>query len=490
MVGIGVLASACGGGRAWRPSEWLRGGGGRIEALLVGDVTAGGAVLWGSAARAGRVIVELRAAGAGEAALAAAEASAERGSTFELPLERLEPGARYEYRVRREGAGEGDAVTGSFATAPRADDPAPVRFAFGGDVGGQDACRDAETGYAIFDEIARREPDFFVGLGDMIYADSVCSARGVYGNAQVAREVRHAADLEAFRAHWRYNRADAAFQRLMARTSYVAVWDDHETVNDVGPLDDTREGGPYTAGVHLLPIGLRAFLEQNPLRESDEAPGRLYRALRWGRHLEVFVLDTREYRDSDRAPDSDAAPKTMLGREQRAWLEQRLAASDATWKVVVSSVPISLPTGSARKGARDGWASLGTETGYERELGAIFETLAAARARNLLFITTDIHFGAAFRYTPVARDPDFRVYELASGPLHAGLWRTEVFDPTFRAERLALHAAPKPAEVATLEEARRWFNFGALAIDGAGRLRAELVNGYGEVVYALELAPE
>ena len=42
----------------------------------------------------------------------------------------------------------------------------------------------------------------------------------------------------------------------------------------------------------------------------------------------------------DVATDSDAAPKTMLGREQLTWLKDTLAASDATWNVIVSSVPI------------------------------------------------------------------------------------------------------------------------------------------------------
>jgi alkaline phosphatase D len=275
----------------------------------------------------------------------------------------------------------------------------------------------------------------------------------------------------------------------MAETSYVAVWDDHETVNDVGPLDDTREQPPYAPGVHLLPVGLRAFLEHNPVREDGDAPGRLYRALRWGRHLELFVLDTRQYRDSDRAPDAAALPKTMLGREQRVWLERRLLASEATWKVVVSSVPISLPTGSARQQARDGWASHGTATGYERELAGIFETLAAAGARNLLFVTTDVHFAAGFRYRPVPAHGDFLVHEIVTGPLSAILGRTEAVDPTFAPERLFLHAAPRPLDVTTLDEARRWFNFGLVEIDADGRLSTEVVDGYGATVQRLELAP-
>ena len=64
----------------------------------------------------------------------------------------------------------------------------------------------------------------------------------------------------------------------------------------------------------------------------------LYRSLRWGRHLELFVLDTRSYRDPNSALDSQQQPKTMLGSEQLAWLKDGLASSSATWKVIVSSV--------------------------------------------------------------------------------------------------------------------------------------------------------
>jgi len=388
-----------------------------VPLVLVGDVTHETAILWARGSAAGRLRALATNPTGGEI-LAFVSLDPERDFTAKLVLGGLAADSRYAWRIWLEGA-EHLAATGTFRTAPAPDDASPVAFAFGGDVGGQDACRDAQSGYAIFDEIARRAPDFFVGLGDMIYADSVCSPVGRFGNAQVPRAVAHATDLAGYRAHWRYNREDTAFRRLASVASYVAVWDDHETVNDVGPLDDTRTQAPYASGAPLLPIALRAFFEYNPVPESPHMPGRLYRSLRWGRHLELFVLDTRQYRDSDRAPDSPETPKTMLGREQRTWLEQRVGRSDATWKVIVSSVPIAIPTGTARPGKRDGWASGGTDTGYEEELRAIFRALAANGAENCVWITTDVHFASAYRYAPLPERPDFRPLEVVTGPLHA-----------------------------------------------------------------------
>ena len=85
---------------------------------------------------------------------------------------------------------------GSFRTAPAADDPAAVRLAFGGDVAGQNVCRDAQEGFPIMDTIRAWQPDVFVGLGDMIYADNACEGTGRYGNAQLGG-VGIAVDLRA-----------------------------------------------------------------------------------------------------------------------------------------------------------------------------------------------------------------------------------------------------------------------------------------------------
>ena len=56
----------------------------------------------------------------------------------------------------------------------------------GGDLAGQNVCRDAAEGFPILDTIRSRRPNVFVGLGDMVYADNGCEPTGRYGNAQLA----------------------------------------------------------------------------------------------------------------------------------------------------------------------------------------------------------------------------------------------------------------------------------------------------------------
>src|SRR4029453_9280114 len=293
--------------------------------VVVGDVTTDSAVLWARADREGTLTVHL--SGGRHDRTAPLRFRAADDYTGQVVLKGLKPDTTYRYKL--------GSTRGSFETAPNAGDAERIRLAFGGDVAGQNVCRDANEGFPIMDTIRRSRPDLFVGLGDMIYADNACDPVGRYGNAQVPGGFGPATDLPGFWAHWRYNRADAASQRLLESTGYVGVWDDHEVVNDFGPLSDTRTTPPYTPGGPLLPLGLDAFLDYTPIAVAPNTPKRLYRSLRWGKHMELFVLDTRQYRDANIAPDSPDRPKTMLGREQLTWLKESLAASDATWKVVV-----------------------------------------------------------------------------------------------------------------------------------------------------------
>jgi alkaline phosphatase D len=446
--------------------------------VVVGDVTARSAVVWARADREGTLKVHLSGGkhdGVGRINVRAAD-----DYTGQVVLTGLRPDTDYRYRV--------GTARGSFETAPAADDREDVRLAFGGDVAGQNVCRDMREGFPIMETIRSLRPDVFVGLGDMIYADNACDPVGRYGNAQLPGP-GPAADLATFWEHWRYNRADAASQRLLASTRYVGVWDDHEVVNDFGPLSDTRSTPPYTPGVHLLPIGLEAFLDYTPIAVAANTPKRLYRSLRWGKHLELFVLDTRQYRDANSASDSADRPKTMLGREQLTWLKESLAGSDATWKVVVSSVPMSIPTGFPPTGGRDGWANFDQTTGFEQELLDIIRFMESEGIVNTVWITTDVHFAEAFRYRPFAANPDFAVYELATGPLNAGIFPIRDFDTTLNPEVLTFFGPPTPEAVTTWDEAKQWFNFGTLEVDRNGRLTAAIVNTAGQTRFSLTLVP-
>ena len=361
--------------------------------VTVAEVSATRAVLWLRAP--GGAPVHVRVAPSDEPTRAlTAQPRADWDQIFRLPLDNLRPATRYAYEVES-GV---ERVAGRFTSAPARGTTTSVRLLWSGDLGGRGHCRDAEDGYPIFRAMAQRRADFFLFVGDTIYADQVCGGAPHVGGSDFI-----AASLEAYRAKHRYNRADPAVQDFFRVTSVYATWDDHEVSNNFsGPTEP------------LMPVGRRAFRDYWAVEGPAEEPDRLYRSVRWGRDLEVFILDTRQYRS--RNGEVDGPHKTMLGLAQRRWLLERVAASDATWKIIVSSVPLGIFTGRS-----DSWTSANMfgyprpGSGFAFERDVILGTLRARGVRNVLFLGADVHYAQFLRHDLGG----YAVHELLAGPLAA-----------------------------------------------------------------------
>ena len=375
----------------------------------------------------------------------------ERDQTGRVVLDGLTPGTRYVYEVTQDEA----RAHGAFVTAPRPDADAPVRLVWSGDLGANGYCRDVEDGYQIFRTMARRRPDLFLFVGDTVYADQPCGVRPhVPGTDYVAKT------LAEFHGKHRYNRADPALQEFFRTTSVFAIWDDHEVRNNfAGPTEP------------LMPVGLQAMLDYWPIQGPPEEPRRLYRSLRWGRHLEAFILDTRQYRSANAEPDSPA--KTMLGLAQREWLLRGLAASDATWKLVVTSVPLGMFTGGRDS---DSWSSANvfgfartSPTGFVHERDLILRAIREQGLRNVVFVSGDVHHAELIRHEP---SPGFVVHEILAGPLAARQGYPRFLDRSLNSRTLAsLGFTP---------------NFGELVMDGS-TLHARIFDGSDSVRASLRL---
>ncbi len=244
--------------------------------------------------------------------------------------------------------------------------------------------------------------------------------------------------LEEYRAKHRYQRGSSALQRFLASAPVYAVWDDHEVRNNfAGPFDSH------------MPIGRQALFDYWPIETSADDPHRLYRRLRAGADLEIFILDTRQYRSRNSSPDGPM--KTMLGEAQLKWLLEGLEQSSATWKVIASSVPLSVPKGGPPdEPGNDGWAGGPDGTGFETELKTIAERIVSRRIRNVVWLTADVHFVQANAYD-ADRDgaPDF--YEFVAGPLSAASGR--IVD------------VRSPFAVQTLLTEGDYLNFGKVRVD-------------------------
>jgi len=458
--------------------------------VTIGDVQAHSTVIWSRTNESTNMHVLLQAQSK-KSVYGTTSVNANSDFTGKVLLEGLKADTKYEYHVwfGKNSEPNDNAVSGSFRTAPLSNDNKEVHFAWGGDVAGQNVCRDSNEGFPIFKALNDEKLDFFIGLGDMIYADGTCSVTGRYGNKQLVGDFDKAATMKDYWAHWKYNREEKGLQKLLGSVPYFAIWDDHEVVNDFGPLHDTRELPPYTVGEHLLPKGLNANLHYNPIAEQSNTPKRLYRTIRWGKNVEMFVLDTRQYRDANLSDDQMDRAKTMLGREQLIWLKESLLASDATWKIIISSVPLSIPTGYPPERGRDGWANFDQTTGFEHEIINILAFMKSKEIYNVAFITTDVHFAEVFRYAPFANSTSFTVHEFVTGPLNAGLFPNRNFDETLNPKSLFFYGPESSAAVKTYEQAKSWFNYGDMVIDESGVLHASVKDVAGNVVYQVSLPP-
>jgi alkaline phosphatase D len=375
--------------------------------VAVGDVTSTTAVLWVRGLADGVVTADYGPVDGGPTATASIRVTRAADLTGKTRLSPLRPATRYAYRARSAGV----EVAGEFVTAPADDDARPVRLQWSGDLGGGGFCRPRAGAYRIFEAMARQRPDFFLIVGDTIYADHLCRGPEVEPGADFV-----ATTLAGFRAKYRYHREDSAFKSLLTRTSVSAIWDDHEVRNDFS--------GPYEP---LMPVGRQAFFDYWPILAPTSEPTRLYRKLRWGGLLEVFILDTRQYRSAN--SELDGPGKTMLGSEQRQWLIDGVSTSTAVWKVIVTSVSLSVSTGKTH---RDSWSNASVwgvpeenSTGFAVERDTILKAFRQRGVRNLVFLTADVHHAELIRHHPA---PEFSVHEFIAGPLAASQGRPRPLD--------------------------------------------------------------
>ena len=76
--------------------------------------------------------------------------------------------------------------------------------------------------------------------------------------------------------------------------------------------------------------GLAVFREQVPMGD------RTWRTFRWGRDLQIWLVEGRDYRSANTM--EDGPDKTIWGAEQMAWFKRTVRESDATFRVLATSI--------------------------------------------------------------------------------------------------------------------------------------------------------
>jgi alkaline phosphatase D len=332
----------------------------------------------------------------------------DRDSTARVRLQDgfLAPGTEYHYRFATAAA---DSPVGRFRTARPADSREPVRVAFF-------SCQEFIAGfYTAHADLAQQDVDLVVCLGDYIYEQAFADQTS--RNAAV-REDHAAADgeaqtLEEYRRKYALYHSDERLLEVRRQFPLLAIWDDHEVEDNYGA--DTPGGA---ANHRRIPFGerrgngYRAWYEHMP----RVGTGDIYGAVPLGA-AELFLLDTRRYRDDQPCNPSDSfisnpclptetnAPgRTLLGATQKAWLKDALATSRARWKLIGNQVMItSLDAPPLNPINTDSW------DGYGAERAELIDFIVTRGVDDVAFITGDIHTYFAGnvtrsgRHTPLER---------------------------------------------------------------------------------------
>jgi alkaline phosphatase D len=364
----------------------------------------------GAAAGApGETRVRYRVAGGGEWSETPWRAvDPQRDFVAHLPLTGLKPATRYEIEVAARpapGAAPTSVVAGGFTTAPDSAAPRPVSFCVMTCQQYED--QDRPGGFAIYPSMLALRPDFCVNTGDAVY----------YDHGPV-----HAVNAGLARYHWARMFSLPTLRDFHRQVGSYFMKDDHDV------LTNDSEPGWKSADLSFEE-GLRIFHEQTALTDAR------YRTVRWGRHLQVWMVEGRDFRTT--RVKGDTTPPTIWGAPQMAWLERTLAESDATFRVLITSTPI---VGPDRPQKDDNYSN----PGFAEEGARVRQMLG--RFANLTVITGDRHW----QY--VSRDPATGLEEWSVGAAsdaHAGGWSEDKPRPMHRFLRIKhggfLSGAVQPA---------------------------------------------
>lgn len=324
------------------------------------------------------------------------KASAEKDYTVSYIFQDLSEDTKYKVDIEArssEGA-TSQFARGRFRTAPDASDVKSVNLV-------TSTCQyfwsfdDDKRGFKTYDAMRKLNPDFYIHTGDYIYYDKP----GPLANtAEKARHKWHAMDS------WR------SIREFYEAVPIYLIKDDHDLLRD-----DVYEGMP-PYGQLTFEEGLKIWYENVPLH------GKPYRTIRWGKDIQIWMVEGREFRSPNTMPDGD--DKSIWGTEQKKWFIGSVEASDATFKVLFTATPVVGPDRERKK---------------DNHANQVFQTEGAwlrkylSGQKGMFVVNGDRHW----QY--VSRDPATGLMEFGSGPVsdyHAQGWDRDDVRPEHRFLRL------------------------------------------------------
>lgn len=335
-----------------------------------------------------------------------AQTTADTDFTVKVDAAGLSPDTSYAYRFRVTSGPAAGKVSpiGRTRTAPAADaDTAKVRF-------GVVSCANWEAGYFGAYRYLRKQRDLtaIVHLGDYFYEYEHGGYTGKTGAVRAHEPRNETITLRDYRIRHAQYKTDPDLSELHRALPWICTWDDHESADNSwsgGAENHSANEGSWAA---RKAASERAYYEWMPVRPTADAGGRhLYRRLRFGRLLELSMLDLRTYRDEQASATSrrvDDPARSITGAAQMQWLTDGLVSSSTRWRIVGNPVMISPvlipPLDAQTTSALTKTIGLPSEgvpynadqwDGYTADRRKLLDTIRSNRVDNVVFITGDIH---------------------------------------------------------------------------------------------------
>lgn len=292
----------------------------------------------------------------------------------------LQPSTYYYYMFQALGR---NSIIGRTKTTPdNLADNDSVRFAVA-------SCASWEHGYFnAYQRITERNDiDAVVHLGDYIYEyaagdySSNISGRGYDPPTECLNEI-------GYELRYSQYKLDDQLRRIHQLYPFITVWDDHETAND------SWKGGaenhtPGTEGNYFdrKNDATNTYFKWMPIRQPDPNDAiRIFRTLRYGKLLDLIMLDTRLYdRDEQDLGATNNVTHQLMGPVQRAWFLQQLNDTTTRWKIIGNQVMFApLQVFGAPVNA-DQW------DGYNYERNIIQNHILNNNINDVVILTGDIH---------------------------------------------------------------------------------------------------
>jgi len=246
------------------------------------------------------------------------------------------------------------------------------------------SCMHQDDPQVFWQVISKKKPDFFILLGDNIYAKSISEKKMAYSKLD----------------------SKSTFSDFRKSVPIYAIWDD----NDYGTSDSGAEF-PFKKESKEL------FLDFFKVPKNSVRWGRdgIYDAVTFGpktKKVQLLLLDTRTFRSQPQksydlnpikryVPNND--PKTsMLGEAQWQWLEEKLK-EPANIRIIASGLQI-LPT----QHQFESWNN------FPHERKKMIELINKTNASGVILLSGDRHKASIMKISEGVKYP---VYEVTSSGL-------------------------------------------------------------------------